>query len=464
MESEKKGFISLSFSYGWRSVSTRRLSSDGQAYGDGDFSCTRKDLAACNRADDVKRTDCLRDVFSFLRNSSIPFLVLRSYESLPEKFEGGDVDLVVQKDDAKQLLSFMKEHYTITAVAVHVGIVNVFIFLSKEEQLQIDVMFSLSYNGIPYLDVSSLLADRVAYQELYIPAPWHEYFVLLLPHFFYTGEEKEKYRKKMSSLLTSHPSKIAALHKQIFGHEKKRSIARFHWTNRHKSALMSDHYLLELYKYIRQPFSRTVAFLGPDGAGKSTVLQNIADLDILFAKTTSFTHLKPQYLLKRRNQNRGVVTEPHAEEPRNTWTASLKMVVYVQEYWIEHFINPQRPSHIKIYDRYMHDTIIDPRRYRLPEGGFAQRILSKLAPKPVVFIVLDADPEIIQARKAEVPLEATRKQCESYLGFARQNPSRCAVVDANQPADKVVDDIVDVMVQRLSQSADEQLEEILKNW
>ena len=163
---------------------------------------------------------------------------------------------------------------------------------------------------------------------------------------------------------------------------------------------MSDHYLLELYKYIRQPFSRTVAFLGPDGAGKSTVLQNIADLDILFAKTTSFTHLKPQYLLKRRNQNRGVVTEPHAEEPRNTWTASLKMVVYVQEYWIEHFFNPQRHPHIKIYDRYMHDTIIDPRRYRLPEGGFAQRILSKLAPKPVVFIVLDADPEIIQARKA----------------------------------------------------------------
>ena len=65
----------------------------------------------------------------------------------------------------------------------------------------------------------------------------------------------------------------------------------------------------------------------------------------------------------------------------------------------------------------MHDTIIDPRRYRLPEGGFAQRVLSKLAPKPVVFIVLDADPEIIQGAKAEVPLEATRKQCQSYLGL-----------------------------------------------
>ena len=412
----------------------------------------------------MKRTECLRDVFSFLRSSSIPFLVLRSYESLPEKIEGGDVDLVVQKEDAKQLLSFLKEHYTITAVAQHIGIVNVFIFLSKEEQLQIDVMFSLSYNGIPYLEVSELLAARVEHRGLYKPAPWHEYFVLLLPHFFYTGEEKEKYREKMSSLLHAHPAKIASLNKKIFGHEKKRSVARFHWANRDKTALMSRHYSLELYKFIRQPFSRTVAFLGPDGAGKSTVLSKVKELDILFAKTTSYTHLKPQYLLKKRNQNRGVVTEPHAEEPRNTWTASLKMVVYVQEYWIEHFVNPQRPSHIKVYDRYMHDTIIDPRRYRLPEGGLAQRVLSNFAPQPVVFIVLDADPEIIQARKAEVPLEATRKQCQSYLEFARRNPAQCAVIDANQSADDVVDDIVRVMVERLSQNANEQLEEILRRW
>ena len=69
--------------------------------------------------------------FFFLRNSSIPLLVLRSYESLPEKFEGGDVDLVVQKD-AKQFLSFLKEHYTITAIALHVGIVEC-IYLSPKK-------------------------------------------------------------------------------------------------------------------------------------------------------------------------------------------------------------------------------------------------------------------------------------------------------------------------------------------
>ena len=412
----------------------------------------------------MKRTECLRSVFSFLRSSSIPFLVLRTYESLPEKFEGGDVDLVIQKEDAKLLISFLKEHYIITAVSLHLGTVNVFIFLSKEEQLQIDVMFSLNYNGIPYLEVSELLSDRLEHNELYKPAPWHEYFALLLPHFFYTGEEKEKYQERMLSLLKSHPTQIGALHKNIFGHEKKRSVSRFYWANRKKSALMSQHYSLELYKYIRQPYSRTVAFLGPDGAGKSTLLQKIKDLNILFAKLITFTHLKPQYLLKKRNQNRGIVTEPHAEEPRNTWTASLKMIVYVQEYWIEYFLKPKRLSNIKIYDRYMHDTIIDPRRYRLTEKGLAQRFLSRLAPQPIVFIVLDADPDIIQARKAEVSLEATRKQCQSYLDFAKQNPEQCAIINANQSADDVVDDVVNVMVERLSQNANEQLEEILKNW
>ena len=421
-------------------------------------------MAARNREDDVKRTACLKEVFSFLHMSSIPFLVLRSYESLPENIGGSDVDILLQEKDAVLLLSFLKENYTITAVEQNFGIVNTFIFFSKEEQLQIDVMFSLSYCGIPYLDVSTLLAERVAYRDFYIPAPWHEYFVLLLPHFFYTGEEKEKYQEKMSSLLISNPTKIAALHKKIFGHETKRSIARFYWANRDKTLLMSRHYSLEVYKYIRQPFSRVVAFLGPDGAGKSTVLQKLEDLDIFFAKSESFTHLKPQYLLKKRQQSRGVVVDPHAEEARDSWTSSLKMVVYVQEYWIDYFVNPQRRAHIKIFDRYMHDTIIDPRRYRLSEGGLAQKVLSNFAPQPVVFIVLDADPEIIQARKSEVPLEATRKQCKRYLDFARQNPTKCAVIDANQSPDDVVHDIVNVMVERLSQDAKKHLEEILRRW
>ena len=406
------------------------------------------------------RSECVQSVFSFLRSSSIPFAVLRSYALLPETIEGGDVDLAINKAGAKRLIAFLRERYTITSVGVHVGIINIFLYLSPAEQLQIDLMFDFSYCGIPYLDVDDLLEQRVEYKGFYIPAPWHEYVMLLLPHFFYTGTEKEKYVERMDILKRDHSSEIETIHRDIFGHGNKRSVARFFWAQRGSWTQIPRHYSMELYKYVRQPYSQTVAFLGPDGAGKSTALEKLAELGIQFTKTTSHTHLKPQHLLKKRTQSRGVVTDPHGEDPRTSWTASLKLGIYVQEYWIEHFVHPQRNAHLKIYDRYIHDTMIDARRYRLEEGSMAPEWLSKFAPQPVVFVILNADPEIIQARKAEVSLEATRAQCQSYLDFAAQYPNQCAVVDANRPAEEVVKEIVSVMVQRLAEHADAQLKEI----
>ncbi len=418
-------------------------------------------MDACDGKDALMISVFLQEVFDFLQSSSLPFAVLRSYESLPEEVSSGDIDILIKKEDGLQLIRYLRtRNYKITSVGRHTGAIHLFIFLSSTEQIQIDLMYEAEYNGIPYLDVSELLSSSIPYKSFYILAPWHEYFFLLLPHFFYEGVEKEKYKDRLHELRSIHGDKIAELHKKIFGHPTRPSLGGFLWNHRYSLPSAARYYSWEVQKYIRQPFCRTVSFLGPDGAGKSTVLERLTARNIQFTKSTSHTHLKPQHLLKKRSQSRGLVTEPHAEEPRSSWSASLKLGVYVQEYWIEHFMNPKRNSHLKIYDRYVHDTMIDARRYRLSEDNKISSLVTRFAPQPVLFLILDADPNVIQSRKAEVSLEATQKQCASYLNFAKRYPARCAIIDANQEVEKVVDDIVVAISERLAKETDEQLQDM----
>ena len=105
--------------------------------------------------------------------------------------------------------------------------------------------------------------------------------------------------------------------------------------------------------------------------------------------------------------------------------------------------------------------MIDARRYRLSEKNKIPFIVTRLAPQPVLFLIMNADPAVIQKRKAEVSFEATQKQCASYLDFAHRYPNRCAVIDANQAVEKVVDDIVEAISDRLARETDQYLQDML---
>ena len=55
--------------------------------------------------------------------------------------------------------------------------------------------------------------------------------------------------------------------------------------------------------------------------------------------------------------------------------------------------------------------------------------------------VLVADPEIIQARKAEVPLAETARQVEEYRKLAQRKG--VILIDAGRPLEEVVSNIVE---------------------
>jgi len=79
------------------------------------------------------------------------------------------------------------------------------------------------------------------------------------------------------------------------------------------------------------------------------------------------------------------------------------------------------------------------------------RFVGRFVPQPHLVILLDAPPEVLQARKKDVPFEETVRQREAYLRLVRSLPNGYAV-DASRPLDNVATEIewiiLDYMAER----------------
>jgi thymidylate kinase len=134
-----------------------------------------------------------------------------------------------------------------------------------------------------------------------------------------------------------------------------------------------------------------------------------------------------------------IVEDPHGKPKRSALVSLAKILVWLMEEWYANLFQDQRET-LLICDRYYHDLLVDPIRYRYGGPAWAARLVGELMPQPNLWILLDADPDVLQARKREVPLEETSRQRTAYLAFVRDQ-KYYLIVDASQPLDRVIADV-----------------------
>lgn len=195
---------------------------------------------------------------------------------------------------------------------------------------------------------------------------------------------------------------------------------------------------------------KQVVILGSDGSGKSTIITKLKAHFLQGDKGIEIIHLKPSYKIHG-VQPTAIVYDPHKLSPRSSIVSVFKILSWLFLYWIDYLIWIRAGKELRIWDRYYHDILVDPRRYRYGGPLWFVKAVGKLIPQPDLWILLDATPDVVQERKKEVPFHETKRQRTAYIHLVR-GFENSVIIDASRPLDRVVGDskkaVLSMMVQK----------------
>lgn len=213
----------------------------------------------------------------------------------------------------------------------------------------------------------------------------------------------------------------------------------------------------------------SIALIGGDGAGKTTIAQHLTTSASFRAKylymgisAQSSNRLLPTsrlvLLLKRRAYRKQIVRRTgrapttdripathyeYSTRQRGTLWTVARLLNRFAEAWYRQIIALiyQARGYVVVYDRHLlfDGEVLDPTprrtRRRMPERAY-RWALRTFYPRPDLVIFLDTPGAVLYARKGEASADYLDRQAQTYLAQAA-SVKRFVRLDASQPLDEV---------------------------
>lgn len=389
-------------------------------------------------------------------------VVLRRQDILANLQKGGDVDVLVGRasDFKKALCNQMGK----SAWEIHRSYVEQEFY----DWGHLDIARNVEWRGAVYLSTTSIIGRAAPDLDgIKRPLLAHEATISWFSSLLWGGFFKTRYREIILEAARTDASEFKRVLQGAAGVSWGTRLFQLAVEGRPEA---SEAWARSLRRtvwwraFCRRPFSTTAGFfhfvmrelalnlapptpwiavMGPDGCGKSTVINLLRERLKLSGIKTSVFHWRPQ-VLRPGDPSAGPVTNPHGKPPRGLLASMAKLGFLLADWQVGYRFRMARmraKAQVVLFDRHYFDLLIDPRRYRYGGPAWLARLIGGLIPKPDLLFLLDAPTPVLQARKQEVSAEETERQRQAYRTMV-QGLKYGRILDATQPPEQVAEAMV----------------------
>ena len=372
-------------------------------------------------------------------NENCEYAVLRNFEGLPEKNNSRDIDIIIErksyKKEKKNLIVLLEKHgwniiTYLNSDRVVTWVCGCIDSDSSVEIIQLDFFFNTSLFGIRLINTKEFLANREFNGKIYHVNKEHEFLDKYMYDRAVGVQYPEKYRHVKEAVTDSRL--VAEKLKKVFGAKSieecdKRSGKRMllHAALRNPFASAARFMRFEYHRirnYLCSCTGFSIGFTGPDGSGKTTVIDTILErIAPVFGTAHKYYHSRPMLIgnLGEVAHSAGIKKEvdrnysdPHRGKKTGKINSFLRICYYSVDYIAGYFIKVKsvtRITRVVVFDRYYTDFICDSRRSRIYlNHKFLYWWGKMFIPSLDYNILLTASSETILARKRELDEDGIR--------------------------------------------------------
>lgn len=401
-----------------------------------------------------------------LLNAKAEYAVLRNFEGLPSENNSRDIDIIITRKSYKRikqaLVQLIDGSGWKIVTYLHSDRLISYVCAKNEgdntEIIQWDFFFDTSVWGIQLMSAEEFLANKKFNGFLYYTDVEGQFLDKYLYNRAVGSAYPEKYRATREAAEDSPivANKLLA----TFGYASasecdkksgKALLCRALWANikRNPVALIGS-IIYFLYTFVKNYIcSRTgfsVGFTGPDGSGKTTVIDMLLGrIAPVFGTAHKYYHFRPALFgnLGEVAHSAGIKKEvdrdysnPHRGGKTGKLSSLARLAYYSIDYIVGYFVKVKsvtRITRVVIFDRYFTDIICDSRRSRIYLGRkFLYWWKRLLIPSLDYNILLTASSETILARKRELDEEGIRA-INDKIDYLSDKKGYCKVLNEGAP-------------------------------
>jgi thymidylate kinase len=420
----------------------------------------------------TERTALLREVLTHLEAEGVRYCLLHRWAGFPALGDT-DADVVVDHEDLGRVHDLLIRGGGPTELNVvqclrHESTAYYYVLEAiapgaKPLFLKLDVCSTYRRDGRVLFEPREFLGSRRQSEGLWLPPPDVEFTCYLLKRAGKGSISEDGLRilveayeqERVQSMRTlahfvSEPAVEAA--REAFDSPDLEDVAKL-LPRLHSDSLKTvrTQRPLSVLRYLAPELSRRVqrwtrysglfvVVLGPDGSGKSLVVDGLTHELTAAFRGVETRHLRPGILRRRGPADGGPTLDPHGLPAYGSLVSIAKLLYVLADYVLGYplCIRPLLVrSNLVIYDRYYYDLLVDPLRFRYGGPRSLPRLLSSLVKSPDVILILESSPDTLQARKAEVTPRESSRQSTEYRALSERMPN-AILIDADAAPEDVV--------------------------